>query len=75
MTEIDRLRAENTALQEALRNLIAACDSGRRFERGAGGMTIESQLRRTVINGVAAIAVEDARDALEASHNPKQTPG
>lgn len=56
--------AEIAGLREALERLIAACDAGRRFERGSGGMTIEAQLARTVINGVRASAVEDARDAL-----------
>ncbi len=56
--EIERLRA-------ALTNLIAACDAGRPFERSSGGMTLEAQLARTVINGVRATAVEDARNALE----------
>ena len=55
--EIERLRA-------ALEKLIAACDAGRPFERGSGGMTIDAQLARTVINGVRASAVEDARAAL-----------
>ena len=59
--EIERLR-------EALRMLIAACDAGRPFERGSGGMTLEAQLARTVINGVRASAVEDARAALGEKH-------
>ena len=62
--EIERLNAENARLREALERLIAACDAGRPFERGSGGMTIEAQLARTVINGVRASAVEDARAAL-----------
>jgi hypothetical protein len=56
--EIERLRA-------ALEKLIAACDAGRRYEKSSGGMTIEAQLARTVIYGVSASAVEDARAALE----------
>jgi hypothetical protein len=62
--EIERLRAQVAALRSALEKLIAACDAGRPFERGSGGMTIDAQLARTVINGVRASAVEDARAAL-----------
>lgn len=51
-------------LEAALEKLIVACDEGQRFERGAGGMTIDAQIRRTVINGVSAWAVEEARAAL-----------
>ena len=51
-------------LRAALEKLIAACDAGRRYEKGIGGMTIAAQLARTVIYGVSASAVEDARDAL-----------
>jgi hypothetical protein len=56
--EIGRVRA-------ALRGLIAACDAGRHVERGIGGMTIAAQIDRTVIGGIRARAVEDARVALE----------
>jgi hypothetical protein len=55
--EIERLR-------EALRSLIAACDAGKLIELGVGGMTLEAQLRRSIINGVSAFAVEEARAAL-----------
>lgn len=62
--DIVTLGQEVGRLREALERLIAACDAGRHFERGCGGMTIEAQLARTVINGVRASAVEDARAAL-----------
>ena len=52
-------------LEAALRDLIAACDAGRHVERGIGGMTIAAQIDRTVIGGIRARAVEDARVALE----------
>ena len=58
------LRDRVEQLEEALANLIAACDAGRWVEMGAGGMTIESQLMRTVIHGVEAMAVEKARSVL-----------
>ena len=51
-------------LEAALRDLIAACDAGRHVERGIGGMTIAAQIDRTVIGGIRARAVEDARAAL-----------
>jgi hypothetical protein len=57
-------QARIAELEAALTILIGACDAGRRHERGIGGMTIQAQLERTVINGVPAIAVEDARDVL-----------
>ena len=61
-------------MREALEKLILACDSGRRFERGVGGMTIEAQIRRTVINGVPAWAVEEARETLYAIPIPAAQP-
>lgn len=51
-------------LEFALSSLIKACDEGKRVERGAGGMTIEAQISRTFINGVPAMAVEKAIEAL-----------
>jgi len=48
----------------ALEKLISILDSCPQFESGAGGMSIESQIRRTFINRVPAIAVEEARDVL-----------
>lgn len=50
--------------KEALRTVIDACDQGRRFETGSGGQTIDAQLRRTVINGVRAYPIEEAREIL-----------
>jgi len=51
---------------EALEKVLAACDQGRMVERGAGGMTIDAQIRRSVINGVPAMPIEEARAALQA---------
>ncbi len=51
---------------EALERVLAACDQGRVVERGHGGMTIDAQIRRSVINGVPAMPVEEARAALDA---------
>lgn len=70
LRRIDELEAKNARLREALTNLIAACDEGRMVARsgGAGGMTIENQIRGSVINGVPAWPVEEAREALEESY-------
>lgn len=65
--ELENLRKENEELKkfkEALRTVIDACDQGRRFETGSGGQTIDAQLRRTVINGVRAYPIEEAREIL-----------
>lgn len=47
---------------EAFTALFAAIDAGRMVERGAGGMTIEAQMKRSVYNGVPAWPVEEARE-------------
>ena len=47
-----------------LEKLISVLDSCPQFESGAGGMSIEAQIRRTFINRVPAMAVEDARNVL-----------
>ena len=62
--DIVTLGQELGRLREALERLIAACDAGRWYEKSSGGMTIDAQLNRTVINGVRARVVEDARAAL-----------
>lgn len=59
---------ENARLREALQNVLNACDQGRMVELGAGGMTIEAQIRRSVYNRVPAWPIEEARAAL--SPNP-----
>ena len=48
----------------ALEKLISVIDRCPQFESGAGGMSIEAQMRRTFINRVPAMAVEDARNVL-----------
>jgi hypothetical protein len=54
---------------EALGTLVARLDSCRTVERGAGGMSIDAQVARTVLIDVRLIWVEEARAALsEASH-------
>lgn len=57
-------------LENALRSLIAACDRGRVVPKpgcGIGGMTLEANLRGSIINGVDAWTVEVAREILEKS--------
>jgi len=46
--------------------ILAAVDACPRIERGAGGMTIDAQIRRTEINRVPAWPFEELRDALAA---------
>jgi len=48
----------------ALEKLISVLDSCPQFESGAGGMSIDAQIRRTFINRVPAMAVEEAREVL-----------
>jgi len=48
----------------ALEKLISVIDRCPQFESGAGGMSIDAQIRRTFINRVPAIAVEEAREVL-----------
>lgn len=67
--EIERLRGERDRLRDALQAVLGACDQGRLVERGAGGMTLEAQMRRSVYNHVPAWPIEEARAALwEAGH-------
>ena len=68
--QIQALIDENARLREALENVLSACDQGRMVELGAGGMTIEAQIRRSVYNRVPAWPIEEARAAL--SPNPDQ---
>ena len=51
-------------INDAFYELIKACESGKRIEHGVGGMTLESQLHRTTLNRIPAIALENAYEAL-----------
>ena len=67
--ELTRFRAKVEAadkLAGTLQSVLDACDQGRMVETGAGGMTIEAQIRRSVYNGVPAWPIEEARAALTA---------
>jgi hypothetical protein len=64
---IKTAEAERDRLREALQSVLDACDQGRMVERGAGGMTLEAQIRRSVYNNVPAWPIEEARGALRES--------
>jgi hypothetical protein len=55
-------RNEIVKLRALLNEVFQTIDQGRMVERGAGGMTIDSQLRRSVYNGVPAWPIANARD-------------
>jgi|LakMenE01Jun11ns_1017448.scaffolds.fasta_scaffold9729286_1 septal ring factor EnvC (AmiA/AmiB activator) len=65
----EQLQAENARLREALQSVLNACDQGRMLERGAGGMTIDAQIRRSFYYGVPAWPIEEARAALGGEGN------
>lgn len=60
----DARRAALLRLLDAVRAVVIATENCSRTERGAGGMTIDAQLRRTVINRVPAMPVEELIEAL-----------
>jgi hypothetical protein len=49
---------------DALRLVTDACDEGKMVSLGAGGMTIDAQIRRCVYNQVPAWPIEEARAVL-----------
>ncbi len=49
---------------DALRLVTDACDEGKMVSLGAGGMTIDAQIRRSVYNQVPAWPIEEARSVL-----------
>jgi hypothetical protein len=61
------LRAEAALAKavEALQSVIEACDQGRMISgSGAGGMTIEANIRGSVYTGVPAWPIEEAHTTL-----------
>jgi hypothetical protein len=58
------LQAENARLRKLLQSVLNACDKGRMVERGAGGMTVDAQIRRSFYYGVPAWPIEEARAEL-----------
>jgi hypothetical protein len=66
--EAERDRAWNEAIEaeNALRAVLNACDQGRMIHRpGAGGMTIEANIRCSIYTGVPAWPIEEAREFLD----------
>lgn len=63
--ERDRLALANAELLASLASVLQACDEGRMVTRGADGMTIDEQIRRSVINDVPAWPIEEARALLD----------
>ena len=53
---------EIVKLRALLTEVFQTIDQGHMVERGAGGMTIDSQVRKSVYNGVPAWPIENARD-------------
>jgi len=49
---------------DALRLVTDACDEGKMVSLGAGGMTIDAQIRHSVYNKVPAWPIEEARSVL-----------
>ena len=52
-------------LETALRKLLTLVDTCKMVEKGAGGMSIDAQIRRSVYLNVPAYPFEEAREALE----------
>lgn len=52
-------------LETALRKLLTLVDTCKVVETGAGGMSIDAQIRRSVYLNVPAYPFEEAREALD----------
>ena len=64
---IEELEAKMAKAVDALQSVINACDQGRMIPRpghGAGGMTIEANVKGSIYTGVPAWPIEEARTAL-----------
>lgn len=60
-----QLRTKLAKAMEALELIFVACDQGRMIPRsGAGGMTVEANIRGSVYTGVPAWPLEEARTTL-----------
>ena len=57
------------ALEAAIRKLLELVDSCKMVEKGAGGMTIDAQIKRSVYLNVPAYPFEEAREVLEKTSN------
>lgn len=68
--ELERAWVEAERLRAALRNLLSTVDACKTMEVGAGGMTIEAQMKRTVYLRVPMWPFVEAERALgENSHD------
>jgi hypothetical protein len=64
---IEELEAKLARAVEALEGVLGACDEGRMIPRpghGAGGMTIEANIKGSIYTGVPAWPIEEARTTL-----------
>jgi hypothetical protein len=73
--ERDAALAEVESLRGHLQAVVDACDRGRFVSGGAGGMTIEANIRGSTYAGVAAWPVEEARTYLQDSAALTASPG
>lgn len=62
--ELKLVEAKLTKAVDALQLVTDACDEGKLVSLGAGGMTIDAQIRRSVYNQVPAWLIEEARATL-----------
>lgn len=67
--ELEDAEERIEALEDALRKLLSLVDSCKMIEKGAGGMTIDAQIRRSVYLNVPAYPFEEARNVLEGTVN------
>jgi hypothetical protein len=64
---IEELEAKLAKAVEALECVLSACDEGRMIPRpghGAGGMSIEANVKGSIYTGVPAWPIEEARTTL-----------
>jgi hypothetical protein len=65
LRKLEAAEAKLARAVEALRLVTDACDEGQMASMGAGGMTIDAQIRRSVYNKVPAWPIEEARVVLD----------
>jgi hypothetical protein len=63
-TELEDANDRIFALETALRKLLTLVDTCKMVEKGAGGMTIDAQFRRSAYLNVPAYPFEEARGVL-----------
>jgi hypothetical protein len=63
--ELEDAQDRIEVLEAALRKLLELVESCKMVEKGAGGMTIDAQMRRSVYLSVPAYLFEEAREVLE----------